>query len=181
MIQRKLLAGVIGSGSESHVALSAPLGRWLAVNGYNLINGGGGGVMEAVARSFAEIEDRQGLVVAIVPSAGAYGTPVERKNYRTPDGYPNPYVEITIRTHLHLSGSEGKETASRNAIIILSADFVIALPGSHGTRSEIELALEFGKPLVLIEPKGEWAEFKQRAKRVKTVEQATGWIKNREF
>jgi len=37
---------------------------------------------------------------------------------------------------------------ARNVIIVKSADAVIALPGEHGTLSEIALALKMGKPVV---------------------------------
>ena len=86
-----------------------------------------------------------------------------------PSNYPNPYTEITIRTHLHLSGKLGKNMASRNHIIILSADTILALPGEAGTRSEIELAIEYKKPLIIINPNGEWDSFVNRTSMVKTV------------
>ena len=39
----------------------------------------------------------------------------------------NRFVELPIRTHLHLSGAQGTELASRNHINVLSSDVVIAL------------------------------------------------------
>jgi hypothetical protein len=46
------------------------------------------------------------------------------------EGYPNPWVEVPILTHLagHL-GPEGAD--SRNAINVLSAHRIIALPGGY--------------------------------------------------
>lgn len=60
-----------------------------------------------------------------------------------PAGYPNPYTEIVIRTQCPLSmhPMTGTELSSRNHINILSSDIVIALPGSSGTWSEIQLAI----------------------------------------
>ena len=51
----------------------------------------------------------------------------------------NPYVEFPIATGLGFA---------RNAIIVLSADALIAVDGSYGTLSEIALALTHGKPVV---------------------------------
>ena len=58
----------------------------------------------------------------------------------------------------------------------MTANFIIALPGSAGTRSEIELALEYGKPIILLSPNGELEEFSEKATLVKTVEETKDWI-----
>ncbi|KMP10443.1 hypothetical protein UR09_00865 [Candidatus Nitromaritima sp. SCGC AAA799-A02] len=171
----KLIA-VIGSGSERHPHLCGPLGRGLAEKGYSLINGAGGGVMAETAHAFCSVENRKGLVVGVVPSNTPCLTPQERAVYTTPPGYPNSYTELVIRTHLHLSGTMGKDVASRNHIIVLSASAVVALPGGPGTRSEIELALEYKKHLILLSPNGEWDPFAGRASAVKTVEDAVGML-----
>jgi predicted Rossmann-fold nucleotide-binding protein len=42
---------------------------------------------------------------------------------------------------------------ARNAIVVASADAVIALPGEAGTLSEIGLALKIGRPVVAL---GAW-------------------------
>ncbi|MFZ1865462.1 MAG: hypothetical protein WAU39_14665 [Polyangiales bacterium] len=135
------IVGVMGSGSSWDERRCAELGRWLAAEGVHLLTGGGDGVMGAVSRAFFEEGNRRGLVLAVLPADDAgSGDP--------PDGYPNPWVEIPIRTHLHLSGAQGTASASRNHINVLSADVVVALPGSWGTRSEVELALRYQKPVV---------------------------------
>ena len=72
----------------------------------------------------------------------------------------NPYIEIPIRTHLPLSGSHGLETGSRNHIIVLTANIIIALAGNLGTRSEIQLCLDYKKPLVILDSTDCWKEFK---------------------
>ena len=97
--------------------------------------------MEAVSRGFKAAEDREGLVIGVLPASGP-------ESAWPPPGYPNPWVELSIQTHLHLSGTEGTKLASRNHINVLSSDVVVALPGSEGTRSEVELALRYGRPLV---------------------------------
>ncbi len=155
------IVAVIGSGADNHEELSRPLGKWLAENGYNLINGGGGGVMEETARAFAKVNNRKGKVIGVLPSQAPCESQKQRNEYKSPPGYPNAFTEIIIKTHLPSSGSRGKEVSSRNHIIILSADIVIALPGGTGTRSEIELALDYKKRLILFSPTGGWKEFEQ--------------------
>ena len=98
--------------------------------------------MVSTAKAFCTVKNRKGLVVGVIPSNSKCSSPAERRSYVAPITYPNPYTEITIRTHLHLSGVLGKNIASRNHIIILSADSINALPGGPGTKSEIELAFE---------------------------------------
>ncbi len=173
---RRTMAAVIGSGSDPHTALSEPLGRWLAEKGFDLVNGGGAGVMGAVAKAFSEVKSRKGRVVGILPSSAPCNSPSNRARYQPSPGYPNPHTDIAIRTHLHLSGESGKEIPSRNHIVVLTGDVVVALPGSDGTRSEIELALEYKKPIVLISPHGEWEEFASRAPVVKTINDAMEWL-----
>jgi len=128
----------MGSGKQAHTGRARPLGEWLATQGVHLLTGGGSGVMDSVSRAFRQVGQRKGHVIGILPGTG-----------ETPhSGYPNPWVEIPIRTHLPLSGTCGTDAASRNHINVLSSDVIVALPGSHGTASEIALALHYGRPLV---------------------------------
>ncbi len=172
MEDHRTIIGVIGSGSLPFTELSVPLGIWLAEKGFDLINGGGQGVMAEVAKGFVQVENRKGRVIGIIPSLEHYTTSDQRAGYQPPPGYPNAFSDIVIRTHLPFVGPEGKETASRNHIIILSSDLIIALPGSAGTRTEIELAIEYGKPLIVISQDGEWDEFAQDAILVHNVQAA---------
>lgn len=130
----------MGAGAHSHQDLAVPLGRRLARLGVHLLTGGGTGVMTSVSRAFAEVEDRAGLVIGVLPLAEAGGGP------GTPSGYPNPWVELPVRTHL---GKLGADAFSRNHVNVLTSDVVVALPGSFGTASEVALAIEYGRPLVL--------------------------------
>lgn len=171
MKNRKRIA-VIGSGTNSHSTLSVPLGEWLAEQGHDLINGGGQGVMAETAKAFCSVKERKGIVIGILPAADLYETPKKRTKYKIPPGYPNAFTDLCIRTHLPFSGRQGKELGSRNHIVVLSADSIVALPGSAGTRSEIELAMEYRKPLLIVSPNGEWDEFASRAKVVGTIDKA---------
>jgi uncharacterized protein (TIGR00725 family) len=132
----------MGSSSQACDDLAAPLGRWLASAGVHLLTGGGVGTMEAVSRAFAHVQPRAGLVVGVLPADLPDGVAVPRR------GYPNPFVELAIFTHLPLSGITGTDPRSRNHINILSSDVVIVLPGSEGTESEMTLAVRYGKPVI---------------------------------
>ena len=131
----------MGSGARAHADLAAPLGRRLAALRVHLLTGGGRGVMASVSRAFAEVEARAGLVIGILPHLEADGGPA------SPPGYPNRWVELPIRTQL---GKEGAEPDSRNHVNVLTSDVVVALPGSSGTASEVDLAIRYGRPLILL-------------------------------
>ena len=95
--------------------------------------------LASVSRAFRAVPDRAGLIVGIVPCGEAPDVPQ--------DGYPNPFVELPIVTHLPRSGTSGTDPMSRNHINVLSADAVLVLPGGAGTLSEVRLALDYGRPV----------------------------------
>lgn len=136
------MIGVMGSGTRSHSRLASPLGAWLAESGFNLLTGGGAGVMTAVSRAFCKTPGRQGVAVGVLPGR------IDRGMHTPSAGYPNPWVEIPIYTHLPVSGAEEASLLSRNHINILSSDVVVALPGNDGTANEMELALQYGRPVI---------------------------------
>ena len=131
---------VIGGGEPEQELpdVADQLGAWIARRGYNLLTGGGGGVMTSVSRGFCSVEDRQSVSIGIIPSQA------EMTDGSTPkpkQGYPNPYIEIPILSHLPYSGAKlGTHPLSRNHINILSACIVIQLPGGWGTTAEADLA-----------------------------------------
>lgn len=143
-VHRLPIVGVMGSGTDEHRDVAEPLGVWLATIGVHLLTGGGGGVMAAVSRAFVSVEGRRGAAIGILPADPLGGDPIPRR------GYPNPWVEIPIFTHLPLTGAQGSDARSRNHINILSSDVVVALPGGPGTCSEIELAVRYGRPIVVM-------------------------------
>ncbi len=143
--KRRPVVGVIGSGLEAHRSRSESLGAWLASQGFHLLTGGGGGVMAAVSQSFYETPGREGLVIGILPCLA--GDPLGRP----PEAYPNAWVEVSIATHLPVKEERplsGEDPSSRNHINVLSSDLLIALPGGHGTASEVRLALRYRRPLI---------------------------------
>ena len=141
-VARLPVVGVLGSGGVAHQERARALGHWLASQGVHLLTGGGGGVMSAVSRAFSEVPARRGLVIGIVPSATAETASKPRQ------GYPNPWVEIAVFTHLHTSGRDGTDPMSRNHINVLSSNVLVALPGGAGTASEVALALRYHRPVI---------------------------------
>ncbi len=101
------------------------VGRGVARSGAYLICGGLGGVMEAACRG-ARAEG--GTTIGILP--GPFRSDA------------NPFVDIVIATDMG---------QARNAIIVRTADSVIAVGGEYGTLSEIGMALKMGKPVVTID------------------------------
>ena len=98
--------------------------------------------MRAVSQAFAEADGRVGCVIGIVPAVadGPLQPPAP--------GYPNPWVEIPIYTHLGVGHAAGDEPTSRNHVNVLTSSAIILLPGGEGTRSEACLALRYGTPAV---------------------------------
>jgi predicted Rossmann-fold nucleotide-binding protein len=149
---RRRVVAVIGSGRSADVCC-ADVGRLVASLGFDLLTGGGRGVMEAVSRAFYETSPRSGLVIGVIPAEVHGLEQIEQLTaadvtYEPPPGYPNEWVEIAIYTHLPDSGEEGALRSSRNHINVLSADAIIALPGRSGTESEVWLAKQYGIPVI---------------------------------
>lgn len=142
--------GVMGSGKEPWLAFSEPLGAWLAQAGFNLLTGGGQGVMLAVARAFAGVPGRAGRSIGILPTRA---DPVA--GFVPLDGYPHPFVDIPILTPLpRREPGAAPDAINRNYVNVLSSDLIVALPGGHGTAEEIALAQRWRKPLVCFGPDG---------------------------
>ena len=104
--------------------LAYHVGLLLARDGAIVICGGGGGVMAGAA---AGARAGGGLVIGITPHDGT----------RT----PNPDLSAVIVTNLG---------EARNAVIVSSADAVIAIGGSWGTLSEVALAGRRGIPVTCL-------------------------------
>ncbi len=149
--------GVMGSGKQPWPELAAPLGRALALAGFHLLTGGGQGVMTSVSEAFCAVPQRIGRSIGIVPTEAVGGTDGGDDGqtgvpgtFRAVPGYPNPFVEVPILSPLprHLPDAP-PGTLSRNHINVLSSDAIVALPGNHGTRNEVGLAVHYGKPVIL--------------------------------
>lgn len=133
--------GVMGSSQDEYTDLAVPLGKLLADLECNLLTGAGRGVMTSVSRAYLKARRGRGISIGVVPCASLDARETPRA------GSPNPYVELPVYTHLPLSGGDGQHDLSRNHINVLTSDVIIALPGSDGTRSEVELAIRYDKPV----------------------------------
>lgn len=115
-----VIGGSTCSPEESRIAEA--VGRELALRGIMVACGGLGGVMEAAARG-AYLAG--GVTIGILP-----GNSREEAN---------PYIRIPIVTGMGYA---------RNAILVKSAQAVIAIGGAFGTLSEIAFALQYDLPVV---------------------------------
>jgi len=115
---------VVGSGTAAHPARAVPLGAGLARLGVHLVTGGGQGVMAEVDRGLVAVTLRRGVPIGVLPAREESSASPE-----PPVGYPNPWVEIPVRTHLSARGKRGIELESRNHLVVLTDDVAVAMPG----------------------------------------------------
>lgn len=116
-----------GEADQQELALAETVGAEVAAAGAVLVCGGLGGVMEAACRG---ARSRGGTTVGLLPGSDRAAA--------------NGWVQIAIPTGL----GEG-----RNALVVRSADALVAVGGGWGTLSEIALALKAGRPVIGI---GSW-------------------------
>jgi len=123
-LRNRTRVAVIGGSRPGRTALDQAfeVGKLLARRGAVLVCGGLGGVMEAAARG---ARSEGGLAIGILPGAG----PAEA----------NPCIDIPIATGLGYT---------RNSLVVMNADAVIAVDGEYGTLSEIAYGLIYGKKVV---------------------------------
>lgn len=115
---------VIGGSTctPEEARIAEEVGRRLAAAGAIVLTGGRGGVMEAACRGAYEAG---GWTVGILPGDEPQDA--------------NPWVMLPIVTALG---------EARNAILMRTAEAVVAIGGEYGTLSEIAFALKFGRPVV---------------------------------
>ncbi len=167
-VNRHPIIGVMGSHEHSHEEYSHVIGELIARRGYNLLTGAGGGVMSAVAKSFTEVENRKGAAIGILPAVDYHGQRLGTEEY------PNKYIEIPMITPLSEKAQNDKMPFSRNLVNVMTSKALVVLPGSHGTRNEVSLALMYNKPIVLFGPDNAFDKFPEdplRASIIDHVEQ----------
>jgi hypothetical protein len=115
---------VVGAGDadEELAAAAEEVGRRLAEAGVAVVCGGLGGVMEAACRG---AKSAGGLTIGILPGRHRQDA--------------NRWVDVAIPTGMG---------ETRNALVVLSADAVVAVGGEHGTLSEVAFGLKLGRPVV---------------------------------
>lgn len=152
MMPRAPAIAVIGPGDvpdseRDLLAIAHELGRLIAKRKLTLITGGLGGVMEAASRGASEAG---GTVIGILPGDSA--------------AEANTHVQIALATGMG---------QARNAIIINSADAVIAIGRGFGTLSEMALALRARKPVAAI---NSWEGIDPAVQRAANVGEALAWV-----
>ena len=115
---------VAGPGTPDGDAerLAFETGRVLAGRGAIVVTGGLGGSMEAACRG---AKKEGGTTIGILPGDSRADA--------------NSSVDIAIPTAFG---------EARNALVVRSADAVIAIGGGFGTLSEIAFALKLGRPVI---------------------------------
>ena len=121
---RKKIIGVIGAGDADaeDLKIAQSVGEEIASNGYTLLCGAMGGVMEAASKG---AKSKGGTCIGIVPGSS--------KNEC------NPYIDYAVVTGMG---------HARNVIVAGSCDAIIAIGGSFGTLSEIAFALRLEIPII---------------------------------
>ena len=124
LINQKIIISVIGGHKiTKEVEKSAhKLGKIIAKVGAFLVCGGLDGAMEAVAKG---VKDGGGTTIGLLPG--------------TDKSDANPYIDIALPTSIGYA---------RNVIVACSADIIVALPGSHGTSSEISYGIVYKRPVI---------------------------------
>ncbi len=125
---KKIIIGVMGPGSDAtnkDIKNAYTIGSLIAKNGWIVLSGGmNHGVMDAVNKGAKE---NNGLTLGILPTD-------DKTKY-------SKWLDIQVITNLR---------SGRNYINVLSSDVVIACGISAGTTSEIALAIQAGKQIILL-------------------------------
>jgi uncharacterized protein (TIGR00725 family) len=145
MLRKLPIVAVFGAGTPldpDRRRLARSVGSLIGALGAHLLTGGGYGVMEAAAEGFVAAPGRIGWSIGIVPRAsdGAFDEPNRDANGQV---YPNAFVEIAVHTPLPPRVDNWRIDPARNHINVLTADAILALPGGHGTRNELDMAAEY--------------------------------------
>lgn len=121
---QKFTISVIGahSADEKLKKLAMEVGKIVAKSGAVLVCGGLDGAMKAASKG---AKMAGGLTIGLLPGK-------DKKD-------ANPYIDIALPTSIGYA---------RNVMVACSADLIIALPGSNGTRCEISYGLVYGRPVI---------------------------------
>lgn len=123
-MNKKIYVGVIGERvtTPQLYDYAVETGKQIAQEGWILVCGGMGGVMEGAAKGVAQ---GGGVSLGILPGCDRQGQ--------------NPYLSYSVVTGLH---------EARNSLVVRSCDLLIAIGGSYGTLSELSFAKVYGIPAI---------------------------------
>ncbi len=132
---RKAIIAVVGDASlnpyDEKYELAEKLGKVLIENGYRIITGGLGGIMEAVSKGARNSKDyRDGDIIGLLPGFDP--------------NVSNEYTDIILPTGMDIA---------RN-IIIGNASALIAIGGGAGTLAEIAFAWMLKRLIIAYEVEG---------------------------
>jgi len=124
MRNQRITISVIGGHEITNEVetIAHNIGVIIANVGAIAVCGGLSGAMEAVARG---VKEAGGTTIGILPG--------------TDKADANDYIDIALPTSIGFA---------RNAIVACSADIIVALPGSHGTSSEISYGIVYNRPII---------------------------------
>jgi uncharacterized protein (TIGR00725 family) len=122
--RKRIRIGVIGGNCPDNksILMAFQVGRLIAEAGAILVCGGMGGVMEAAASG---AKHAGGLTIGIIPGH----TPSEA----------NQSIDLPIATGMGYT---------RNSLVVMNADALIAIDGEFGTLSEIAFGNIYGKKVI---------------------------------
>ncbi len=122
--KNRIRVGVIGGAmaEAGFLDIARDIGRLIAEKGAVLVCGGLSGVMEAAAQG---VKQAGGLTIGILPG----NSPSDA----------NTYIDIALATGMGYS---------RNNLVVMNSDVLIAVDGQFGTLSEIAYARVHGKKVV---------------------------------
>ena len=122
-ISKRPRIGVIGGSraSNKYLDMAFMVGRMIAEKGGILVCGGMGGIMDAACRGARRAG---GLTIGIIPSG-------QRSD-------ANSHVDVAIATGMGYT---------RNSLVVMNSDALIAIDGEYGTLSEIAYCCVYEKPI----------------------------------
>lgn len=122
--RKRVRVGVIGGSKpdKNHLEMAGKVGELVARAGAILVCGGLGGVMAAAASAARKAG---GLTVGIIPGSVP--------------GDANPHIDVPIATGMGYS---------RNSLVAMNSDVLIAIDGEYGTLTEIAYGNIYGKKVI---------------------------------
>jgi predicted Rossmann-fold nucleotide-binding protein len=145
VLRRLPIIGLFGSSAKltaERAALARDIGIMVARLGSHLLTGSNYAITEAAAEGFVSVGKRPGVCIGTLPRAitSAFDRAASSESATA---YPNRHLELAVYTTLPLQTTTADNPA-RHRVNLMSSNAIIALPGSVGTRDELEMAAEFG-------------------------------------
>lgn len=134
---RRPIAAVIGSAraTDAQLEVARTLGEALVDEGFRVLTGGLGGVMDAALQGArASSRYQSGDTLAMLPTYSTTGV--------------SDAADIVVCTGMN---------HARNVIVAATAGVVLAVGGRSGTLGELAVAWELGRPIICVGDSDGWA------------------------